>query len=194
MTRITTIVMVVILSLGACSMRSAMERMTSEEDRAFANEMVARLRSGDAAWLQARFDPQLWAQSGKDAANAGQYYPEVPGTTEMVSFSTSTSTTNGAYQRTKEFALVTHGGARWTTTSFSTHSTGGPDLVVAWRVTPHTSEPSELTMLNSIDNVLPWIQAALVAVLVGGVVLVVWLVRRSRRRRRDPLEGQRGSP
>ena len=191
MTRITALLLAIILSLGACSMRSAMEKMTSEEDRAFAQEMVTRLRQGDAEWLQARFDPQLWAQSGKEVAGAGQHYPAVPGTTEMVSFSTSTGTTNGAYQRTREYSLVTHGGGRWTTTSFTTHSTGGPDLVVSWRATPHDREPTELTMLNSIDNALPWIQAGMVAVLVGAGFLVFWLVRRSRRRRRDPLEGQR---
>ena len=51
----------VFLLAAACSMRSAIETLTSPEDRAFAQEMVTRLRSGDEAWLQRHFDPALWA-------------------------------------------------------------------------------------------------------------------------------------
>jgi hypothetical protein len=190
MNRLTALLLTIVLMLGACSMRSAMEGLMSDEDKAFSTEMVNRLRSGDGAWLQERFDPELWARVGKDAAAAGQHYPSVPGTTELTSFSVSSGTTNGAYERRKEFSLVTHGGGRWTTTHFKTHSTGGPDRVVEFSVTPSATEPPELAMLNGLDRALPWIQAAMVAVLIGVGFLVFWLVRRSRRRMRDPLEGR----
>lgn len=182
------------LLLGACSMRSAINSLTSPGDRAFAEEMVAHLRSGDQDWLQQRFDPQLWEESGKQLGSAPDLYPRVPGTTEIVGFNVSTNISGGRTERNKEFTLVTHGGGRWTVTSFRTHSSGGPDRVVQWSVVPHNSEPPELAMLNGIDAALPWIWATLAIVLLAAVALIVWLVRRSRRRR-DPLQGQpRGTP
>jgi hypothetical protein len=101
---------------------------------------------------------------------------------------------NGRTEREKEFTLVTHGGGRWTVTTFRTYSSGGPDQVVQWSVMPHTSPPAELTMIESWDKVVPFIWGILILFLLAMVTLIVWLVRRSRRRR-DPLAGQaRGTP
>jgi hypothetical protein len=61
--------------------------------------------------------------------------------------------------------------------------------VVEWRVTPHSSPPTELTMIQTWDRMVPWIWAGVLIVLTGVVALIVWLVRRSRRRH-DPLAGQ----
>ncbi len=182
-------VLLMLALLGACSMRSAINSLTSPEDRAFAQEMVTRLRNGDQGWLQQRFHPELWAESGKQLGSVPGLYPSVPGTTEIVAFNVSSSMTGGGTERNKEFTLVTHGGGRWTVTSFRTYSTGGPDQVVQWRVTPHDAEPPELAMLNGIDAVLPWVWGGIVAgiLLFGG--LIFWLVRRSRRKH-DPLMGQ----
>ena len=51
------VLLLLVLLAGACSMRSAIEAMSSPEDRASAEEMVERLRRGDSEWLRARFDP-----------------------------------------------------------------------------------------------------------------------------------------
>ena len=177
------VVLLLILLAGACSMRSAIEAMSSPEDRAFAEEMVERLRGGDSEWLRARFDPELWERSGKQLALVPDMFPQVPGTTEIVGFNINTSNTGGRVERSKEFTLVTHGGGRWTVTTVATFSSGGPDRVVRWSVVPHNSAPPELTAIETFEAVLPWIWGTLVVVLalVGG--LIFWLVRRSRRRR-----------
>lgn len=177
------LLLVVLALLGACTMRSALDTLTSPQDRALAQEMVEHLRRGDAAWLQSRFQPDLWVQSGKQIQQAPALFPEVPGTTELVSFNVSSSRSGGATERTKEFTLVTHGGDRWTVTRFRTFSTGGPDQVVQWSVTPHTSPPPELTLLKTWDAAVPWIWAGLAVLLLSVGVLVVWLVRRSGKRR-----------
>ena len=188
------LVLLLSLLLAACSMRSAMDALTSPEDRAFAQEMVTRLRSGDEAWLQQRFQPDLWAQSGKQLAGVPQLYPAEPGTTEMIGFNVSTNMTGGRTERNKEFTLVTHGGGRWTVTSFRTFSAGGPDQVVQWSVVPHNERPPELAMIEGWDAALPWFWGVLIATLLGVIALIVWLVRRSRRKH-DPLTGQgRGMP
>lgn len=184
------LVLILCAMLAACTMRSAMNTLTSEEDRAFAQQMVERLRAGDSAWLERHFHPDLWAQSGKQVGEAPALYPDEPGTTEIVGFNVSTSTINGRTERSREFTLVTHGGGRWTTTWFRTQSTGGPDQVVEWRVSPSSSPPPELTMIEAWDRMVPWIWVGLAIVLVGMTALIVWLVRRSRRRN-DPLTGQR---
>jgi hypothetical protein len=178
--------------LAACTMRSAIQTMTSEEDRAFAQEMVDRLRTADADWLQGQFDTSLWEQSAKQVGQAPDLYPEVPGETDIISFSVSSGTTNGSFERRKEFTLVTHGGGRWTVTHFRTLSTGGPDRVVEWRVTPHSAPPPELTMIETWDRMVPFVWAGVLIVLIGVGALIFWLVRRSRRRKRDPLMGGTG--
>lgn len=174
------IFLLLVLLAGACSMRSIIETMTSPEDRAFAQEMVERLRNADAAWLQQHFDPQLWAQSGKQLGQVPDLFPDVAGTTEITSFSFSTSNRGGAVERTREFTLVTHGAGRWTVTSFRTYSTGGPDRVVQWSVVPHDSPPPAMTAMKAI----PWIIGGSLAILLFFVVLIVWLVRRSRQKHR----------
>jgi hypothetical protein len=179
------ILLILILLVGACSMRSIIEAMTSPEDRAFAQEMVNRLRTGDAAWLEEHFDPQLWDQSGKQLAQVPEMFPDVTGTTEITSYSFSTSNRGGAVERTREFTLVTEGAGRWTVTSFRTYSTGGPDRVVQWSVVPHDQPPPGTAVLKA----LPWIFAGGLAILLFFVVLIVWLVRRSRRLHRAQAAG-----
>jgi hypothetical protein len=175
-----------VILAGACSMGSVIEAMTSPEDRAFAQEMVQRLRGGDEAWLQRHFDPELWAQSGKQLASVPGLFPDVPGTTEITSYSFSSSNNGGAVERTRQFTLVTHGEGRWTVTSFRTYSTGGPDRVVQWSVQPHDSPPAAMTAMKA----LPWIMGAAVAILLLFALLIFWLVRRSRRKHAGAVQGR----
>ena len=171
-----------VLLLGACSMRSALNTLTSPEDRAFAEQMVEHLRRGDEAWLRQQFRPDLWEQSVKQLGEARGLYPTVPGTTEIIGFNVSTRIANGRTERDRQFTLVTHGGGRWTVTTFRTLSSGGPDQVVAWNVTPHSSEPTELAVINAWDRMVPWLWALGLLVLAGIGALVFWLVRRSQRK------------
>ena len=179
--------LLLVLILGACTMRSALDAMTSPEDRAFAQAMVDHLRSGDEAWLRARFRPDLWEQSAKQIGQVPEFFPTAPEATELVAFSTISANRNGATERTKSFILVTHGGGRWTVTSFRTRSVGGPEQVVEWNVVPHSSAPPELELIQGFDAAVPWIRGALIAILllVGG--LIFWLLRRlGRPRSQDP--------
>lgn len=185
--------LVMLLLLGACSMRGAIDALTSEEDRAFAQEMVSRLRSGDQAWLQQRFAPELWMQSGKQLGQVPSLFPGGTGTTELIGFNISTNMSGGRTERNKQFTLVTHGGGRWTVTSFRTFSTGGPDQVVQWSVVPHSAPPPELAMIEGWDKAVPWVWAGLLVTLAAVIALIAWLVRRSRQRR-DPLAGHRPGP
>lgn len=193
--RRVAILLLVVLA-GACSLRGAMNAMTSPEDRAFAQAMVDNLRSGNETWLQQHFHADLWTESGKQLAGVPALYPDVPGTTELVAYSVNSSNIgSAASERTQEFTLVTEGGGRWAVTKFSTLATGGgPPRVMQWSVVPHTTSPPELTMLKAMDRAVPWIWggALFVIVLVAGIVV---LIVRSNRRKRDPLAGQpRGTP
>ena len=172
-----------IVLAGACSLRSAINTMTSPEDRAFAQAMVDNLRAGNAAWLEQHFAPELWQRSAKEMSEVPGRFPAERGTTEIVNFSVSTSITNGRSERNKEFTLVTHGGGRWTVTAFRTYATGGPDRVVEWSVVPHNTAPPELAMMEAWDAALPWFWGGLLLGLAGIGWLIFWLVRRSRRKR-----------
>lgn len=171
-----------LLVLGACSLRGAIDAVTPEADHAFAREMVSRLRNGDRAWLQRHFAPELWAQGGEQLAAAPALFPKEPGTTQMIGFNISTNMSGGRTERSKEYTLVTHGGGRWTVTGFATYSTGGPDRVVQWSVVPHSTIPPELAVLEAWDRALPWVWAGMAVALLGMGSLIFWLVRRSRRK------------
>ena len=177
-----------LLLLGACSFRDAIDAATPEADRAFGQEMVARMRSGDRAWIGKQFTPELWAESGEKLEAVPAMFPKETGKTEMLGFQISTNMTNGRTERSKDFTLVTEGGGRWTVTDFSTYSTGGPDRVVQWSVTPYDKAPPELAMIDAMDKALPWAAAMFALLVVGGGVLIFWLVRRSQRKH-DPWAG-----
>lgn len=170
------------LLLGACSMRTALDALSSEQDRAFAQEMVSRLRAGDRAWLERHFDPELWTRSREQVASAPALFPEIGGKTELIGFNMSTNIVDGRTQRSKQFTLATEGGGRWAVTSFQTYSTGGPDRVVQWSVAPHSERPPEVAMIEAWEAVVPWVWAGMAAVLLAMTALIFWLVRRSRRR------------
>lgn len=184
-------VLLFVLLLGACSLRGAMNAMTSEEDRAFAQAMVDNLKSGNEAWLRQHFHPDLWEESGKQLAGVPAMFPAEPGTTELVAYHFESTNLGAAAERTQDFTLVTEGGGRWAVTRFRTFAAGGgPRQVTQWSVVPHTTEPSELAVLKAMDRAVPWIWAGVgfVILLVAGIVVLI--VRKNRRRRRDPLMGQ----
>ena len=183
--------LMMLLLLGACSLRSVVDTFTSEQDRGFAQEIVKRLRSGDEAWLEQHFAPELWAQSSGQIASVPALFPSEAGKTELIAVNIQSHTLNGRTERNKEFTLATQGGGRWTVTSFRTYSTGGPDKVVQWSVVPHASRPPQVAMFETWDSALPWFWAGMVITLCGIAGLVFWLVRRSRRRH-DPWAGRNG--
>jgi hypothetical protein len=185
--------LLVFLLVGACSLRGTIDAVTPATDRAFAQQMVLRLRKGDGAWLQRHFAPELWTNSGGQIGAAPALFPAEAGTTELIGFNISTNMTGGRTERSKAFTLVTHGGARWTVTSFQTYSTGGPEQVVQWSVVPHGSIPPELATIEAWERALPWVWAGLALILLGGGSLIFWLVRRSRRKH-DPWAGRSGRP
>jgi hypothetical protein len=176
-------ILLLLLLLGACSLRAALDTLTPEKDRAFAGEMVTRLRGGDRAWLERHFDPELWAKSGGQLAGVPALFPSEAGKTEIIGFHLSSSLANGRSVRSKQFTLVTQGGGRWTVTSFQTYSAGGPDKVVQWSVVPHSSPPPEVVMIETWDAALPWFRGGMAVCLLAIGGLVFWLVRRSRRKR-----------
>jgi hypothetical protein len=189
MGRARHLILFALLLLGACSLRGAIDAAIPRADRAFALEMVSRLRSGDRAWLEKQFAPELWAESGAQLEAVPALFPKEAGTTEMVAFEISTNFANGRTERSKAFSLVTHGGGRWTMTGFKTYSTGGRDRVVQWSVVPYSEPPPELAMIEAMDRALPWVLALLTALALGGGALIYWLVRRSRRMH-DPWSGR----
>lgn len=185
------LVLVLVLVLGACTLRGAMNAMTSPEDRVFAQAMVDNLKSNNQAWLERHFHPDLWAESGKQLGGVPALYPAAPGATDLVSYSVNSSNIGSpSSERTQEFTLVTEGGGRWAVTRFRTHAPGGRAAqVVQWSVVPHTTEPAELAILKTMDKAVPWIWGGVIFFLLLVVGIIVLIVRSSRRRR-DPLAGQ----
>ncbi|HEX8622983.1 MAG TPA: hypothetical protein VF718_13535 [Allosphingosinicella sp.] len=167
---------------AACSMEAAIEKLSSPEDRAFAMRFVEEVRGGDEAALKPQFDPGLWAKSRDQLALARPLFPRGEGRTRLIGYRVATDVTNGESSTTKEFTLVTTDQARWTRTRMVTLARGGPARVVEWNVDGFDEPPPELEMYESMERLAPWLQAGALIGLIGGIALVWWLVRRSRRR------------
>ena len=182
MGRARHLVLLMLLLLGACSMQAAIEKMSSPEDRAFAMRFVDNVRSANEEALKPVFDAELWAKSREQLALARPLFPPGRGSTELIGYNIATSLTNGASSTTKEFILVTTDQTHWTRTRIVTLAEGGPARVVEWNVNGFREPPPELAVIEAWESALPWLRAGLAIVLVGGIGLVWWLVRRSRRR------------
>lgn len=180
-----------VLILGACSLRGAMNAMTSEEDRALAQAMVENLRTNNQPWLQQHFSAELWAESAKTLDQAPALYPSPVESTELVAYSVNSSNIGSANSnRSQDFTLVTSGGGRWAVTSFRTESRGGAAAkVVSWQVTPRTVEPTELVVMKTMDKAVPWIWGGLLFFLMLIVGVIVLIVRSNRRRRAAATSG-----
>ena len=176
------IIMLSALALtAACSMEGAINRMTSAEDRAFAVGFVDNVRRGDAERLKPRFDPELWAKSKDQLAQARTLFPPGEGETKLVSYHFETNLTNGTSKSRKEYILVTNDRTHWTRTRLITFARNGPARIVEWNVEGFDEPPPELKLYETMEQAAPWIQGVALLLLLGAVALVWWLVRRSRR-------------
>ena len=183
MTRLSALLLLLTALLGACSMRSAIDAMSTPQDRAFAQDFVAKLRSGDGEGLQARFDPAVWPESKPQLAQARDLYPPTPGTTELIGYHVATNVADGVSTATRDYTLVTHDGSHWTTTVLRTQSTqNGPPLVVGWNVVGSREMPPAYRQFQAMESAIPWLRAGAAFLLLAFAGLVFWLVRRSRRK------------
>jgi hypothetical protein len=171
----------VVLTAG-CTMQGAIERFSSPEDRAFAQRFVDDVRSGNVEALKPEFDDRLWADSREQLPKAPSLFPPAKGETKLIGFSISTNVTNGASSTRKEYTLVTTDQTHWTVTQLVTLAEGGPARVVGWDVNGFKQPPPELVFYETLNWLLPWLQAAGLICLIGVALLIWWLVRRSRRR------------
>jgi hypothetical protein len=167
---------------AACSMEAAIEKLSSPEDRAFAMRFVDNVRSGNEEALKPEFDAELWAKSREQLPQARPLFPPGKGSTKLIGYHIATSVTNGASSTRKEYVLVTTDQTHWTRTRVVTFAEGGPARVVEWTINGFKEPPPELQMYETMERLAPWIQAGALIGLVGGIALVWWLVRRSRRR------------
>ena len=82
----------------------------------------------------------------------------------------------------KVFKLVTTDDTHWTTTRFTTFQEGGDPVITQWSVEGSSEPPADLEVMQNVGAVFMWVGITLLLILVGIVVLIVWLVRRSRRK------------
>lgn len=173
------------LLAGGCSMETAINAMSSEEDRRFAQDLVANVRAGNSAWLEERADPSVQGQLGGPVKEAAALFPAEPGTTRLVGYNVSSSSIAGAGStRTQEFVLVTEAGGRWIVTELATLARdGGPTRITGWRSTARSERPPELGFYEASERLVPWLWG-LGVLFIGVLIAIVWaLVRYNRRKR-----------
>lgn len=169
-------------ALGACSVRKMVDRMVSDEDRALAMGVLEDIRTGDATGFEAVLAPDIKADSLPQLASATGYFPASPGTTEIIGYSTNSNYSNGVTTRSKSFTLITTDQKTWTTTQLAFAGQDGPLRLTGWNVTGSQTKPDAVRTLETLDTALPIAGAIVLLCAIGLIVLIVVLVRRSRRR------------
>ena len=171
-----------LLLAAGCTMEGAINRLSSAEDRAFAQTIVEDIRSGEAARLRPQFDPELWAKSREQLANARTLFPAGAGETRLIGYNISTNVDTSGSRTEKQFTLVTTDGSHWTQTEVTTLAENAPARVVSWNVQGFDRPPPELESYETMEKALPVLQGVAALFVLGLTVLIFWLVRRSRRR------------
>jgi hypothetical protein len=171
----------VFLAAG-CTVQGAIERFSSPEDRAFAQSFVDNVRTGDDEALKPDFDAELWEKSREQLPQARGLFPPGKGETRLIGFNISANVTNGVSSTRKDFTLVTTDRTHWTVTRLVTFAQDGPAKVVEWNVNGSKEPPPELVAYERMERLAPWVQAGTIVLVIGGGLLIFWLVRRSRRR------------
>ena len=180
-----------VLALAGCSMETAINAMSTAEDRQFAQDFVANVRAGNEDWLEQHMLPGHWAQSRNMVeARKGLFGAGGPGTTTLVGYQVSAMQAGRVSTRTVSFTLITETDRSWTETRFNAISeNGGPLLVSDWLVLPHGGRPPALNMFETSKKAVPWLWGFSVALILG-LVAIVWAVVRSRRRKREAAAGR----
>lgn len=168
--------------LTACSMDSMIETMTSEEDRAMAREFVDNIRTGDSAGIEPMVDPEVWRNSAQQFEQAAGLFPDGEVETRIIAYSMNSDGLGEGARTEKEFTLVTTNEQHWTTTHFSTVQQGGDPVIVSWNVDGSSEPPADLEVMETVGSVFMWAGIVALVIFVGIIVLIVWLVRRSRRK------------
>ncbi|QLC23818.1 hypothetical protein HFP57_01395 [Parasphingopyxis algicola] len=181
----TTIVLLAASLLAACSMQGMIETMTSEEDRAMAQEFVDNIRNRNDAGIEAMVDPDLWKSSADQFAQAAELFPDGESETKIIAYSMNSNGLGENARTVKDFTLVTTDERHWTTTRFSTFQQGGDPVITSWNVEGSGEPPADLEVMETVGNVFMWAGIVALLIFAGIVALIVWLVRRSKRKDRE---------
>ncbi|HEX8194503.1 MAG TPA: hypothetical protein VF552_16565 [Allosphingosinicella sp.] len=185
------IALAALLAAGACSLETAINAMSTEQDRQFAQDVVANLRSGNEQWLAAQWDESEWARRRGDVKRFSRLLADVPGPPRLVAYRLNSSIAAGSgTTRSQGFALVTEGPGRWVTTRMETvERSGGPRRIVRWDVAASAERPPELAMFETSEKAVPFLWG-LGALALAGLVATVWGYVRYRRRKRETAAGR----
>lgn len=185
------IALAVLLAAGACSLETAINAMSSEEDRQFAQDVVANLRSGNEQWLAAQWEESAWSQRQGDVKRFGALLRDTPGAAKLAGYQVNSSTGSGSgSSRSQAFTLVAEGSGRWVTTRIETlHRNGGPRRIVAWNAAASDVRPPELAMFETSEKAVPFLWG-LGALAVAGLIAIVVGYVRYRRRKREAVAGR----
>lgn len=170
---------------AACSMQGMIETMTSEEDRAMVQDFVDNIQAGDSAALEAMVDPEIWKESAGQWEQAASMFPEGESETRIIAYSMRSNSLDEGARTEKEFTLITTDETLWTTTTIATLQDGGPQRIISWNVESSREPPAELETMETVGKVLMWVGVFALIFVVGIVVLIVVLVRRSNRKKRE---------
>lgn len=173
------------LSLAGCSFQSALDAMVSPVRQQELVSIASRLCRSPRDVLQlmepsvARDSAAIIDQVGGECVGS-----DAPYRLTTYRFNTNTDL-NGPTTR-QEYALVVAGDddGPWAQVEISFSSQNdGPMLITAWHVAKTTERPMALSYIDNWDGAVGWIRIAaiIVPLLLGG--LIVFLVRRSRRKR-----------
>lgn len=135
------------LLLSACTVASWNERLSTPEERAFAEQNVRAIQSGDMRWLAKVADPDTMGNfSAKQLAQIRALTPAGPANLITVTVSTLSSGSQTATYKTFSYELGA--GQRWAMLQIYLHPASGSIQLAGLHVFPLDRSPSEANALS----------------------------------------------
>ncbi len=176
-----------IVTLSGCSFQQTLDQMVGVERQAEIVRTAQALCSGPAT-LQPQMEPSLWAQSQPLFPQLPTQCPETVDVAWRLTdyqFNTSVSTDNATDRRETAIVIAGNDAGPWSEVQLSFAQAGtAPAQIIGWNVTRAATRPVSLTFIDNWDNVRVYIAVGFVLFVALIAGLVIWFVRRRRRRGR----------
>lgn len=175
------------LLLSGCSFQQTLDQMVSTARQA---EIVrtAQALCADPAALQTQMEQSLWAQSQPLFPQLPTQCPETANVAWRLTdyrFNTSVSTGTATDRRETAIVIAGNDAGPWSQVQLNFAQAGtAPAQIIGWNVTRTATRPPSLTFIDNWDNVRAYVAIGILLVSALIIGLIVWFVRRRRRKGR----------
>jgi hypothetical protein len=177
--------LVAALLLGGCSFQATLDAMVDRERQQQIISTAQTLCGANPGSLLPQMHPDLQQQSVALLPQIASQCPTTQTQWQLTTFQFNANSDASGSSRTESAVVVAGGDAGpWTQVDLSYQQlNGGPAQIISWNVAAVQQKPESLAAIAIWDSVRIWIMAGALLFFGAIIALIIWLVRRSRRKR-----------